>query len=240
MLAVKAPRRLALDTVSYFSPFSEAVKTTGAETVFRYINYNKHFRDTPDTSGDWFISLSKQERDEILNDGWMIGIVQRGIGRRNSGGRDAGLEVGEAAVYNATGLNIPTGVTIFCDCEWSDPPNKADQIAYIEAWASQVRGAGYIAGLYVSPDLALSSSELYALAHIQAYWKSASYVATVDTRGFQIIQSLEYFFETATGALYPWSDSCYSRQGLRLDMDMVCADGLAYSGSTGRLMVVSV
>ena len=237
MKVISASRRLALDTVSYFTPYCEAIKTIGAPTVFRYLNYESYFRDKPDMSNDWFKSLSIQERDELLRAGWDIGIVQRGVGKRNSGGRDAGLHVGESAVYNASGVGILPGATIFCDCEWSTPPSKDMQIEYINAWASQVKSAGYIAGLYVSPDLSLSSSDLYALPYTQAYWKSASYVPTVDTRGFQVLQSLEYFFELATGSLYPWDKSCYSRKGLRLDMDMVVADGM--SAGSNRLKVLA-
>lgn len=225
MRVINATRRLAIDTVSYFTPYEKGLGALGPYTVFRYLNYGKYYRDTPDTSDDWFKSCSKQELEELIGRKWNVGFVQRGIGRRNQGGADAGKIVGEAAVYNAIGIGIPAKATIVCDCEWSNPPPKDKQIAYIEEWGKQLHAANYTPCLYVSPDLALTSKELYALRYIKAYWKSASAVPTVDTRGYQVMQSLEYFYNADTGQIQRWSNSCYRHNGIRMDMDMVGIDG---------------
>jgi hypothetical protein len=244
MKASPAPRRKAFDTVSYVTEYADDMKDAGYPTVIRYLNYGPHYRDTPCTDpNDWFKSLSRQELDGWLVAEFYVGLVQRGIGRRNRGGAVAGEQVGKNAAHNAHGLGIPHGCTIFCDCEWSSDLGVGllDQIEYINAWAYVVAAEGYMPGQYVSPDLLLTSSQLYEdLRHTVAYWKSASYVPTVNERGFVAVQTLEQWYDARTKSHSAWSKSYYGRPGIRYDANIICADGFAaVPGRHGRLMAVA-
>jgi hypothetical protein len=228
MRVIGAPRRLGIDTAAYFTPYAGAAYRAGYRTIFRYIEHvREHHIVSCTDPKKWFKPLSAQELDELVVLNWNVGIVQRSIRDLHGGGAAKGTEIGDNAVYNAEHTGIPKGATIFCDCEWKSSvcPSKQDQIDYIEAWAYQVHSAGYIAGLYVSPEMKLSSKELWQLAKIKAYWKSASYVPAVDVRGYQVIQSLEYAFDTRTLEMYEWNGQ-YSPHVLRCDLNQVCADGI--------------
>jgi hypothetical protein len=248
MRAVQARRSIGIDTVSYVTPHAERLKRILGEraTIFRYLNHSESYRQTPDPSDDWLKSLSMQELRELLDLGFRVGLVQVGIGRRHRGGAEMGRKVGEAAVHNAVGIGAPDAVHIFCDCEWAESivPPKAEQVEYIEAWGAAVWDGGFIPGLYVSPDLALNCGELYGLRHIRAYWKSASWAPTVNTRGYMIVQSTENYFYESEGChcVAPYSDEIARthRGGLRFDYDMICADGKAAGsgGATGVLRVI--
>jgi hypothetical protein len=232
MRVIGAKRGLGLDTVTNTIPFLGLFRTLGIRTVFRYLNYHKEYRSTPCTDPrDWFKSLSTLELERDLEAGFDVGIFQRGIGGRNSGGWESGVEAGEAAVYNARGVGVPDGATILIDCEWSDPPPKDRQRSHIEGRARAIVDGGYLAALYVSHDLALTSAELYSLRWVTGYLKSASAVPTVDVRGYQAAQSLECWITTdAHGwpCVLPWDDKYYRypRPGIRADLDMVMIDGL--------------
>jgi hypothetical protein len=231
MIATIAPRHLGLDTVQYLTPFAKTLYGLGYRTAFRYLNYTRYWRDTPDPDPEHdFKSLSAQELRELLDAGLRVGLVQFGIGSRNQGGEQAGKEVGSAAAYNANGLGIPRHTHIYCDCEWSARhhpiPPLAAQTAYIEAWALAVRQGGYRAGLYVSTSLRHSSAQLYALKGIDSYWSGNSAVPGVDTRGYAIAQGLEQVLDLKTGVVTEWDDSYYQRPAgtwLRFDADMCSA-----------------
>jgi len=102
-----------------------------------------------------------------------------------------GTTVGQAAANNAALLGFPKGLTIWCDLEWKQAPaNDDDTIAYANAWAAAVQAGGYEPGLYVGMNMGLSSSQLYYKLSFAHYWKSASEVPWVETRGFQMVQGL--------------------------------------------------
>ena len=228
MRITNAGRRVGLDTVSYVTPYLDGIGDHGIHTIFRYVNYDAYYRDTPCTDpNDWFKSLSTQEFNEILAKDFDVGIFQRGIGKRNKGGAAAGEQVGKNAVHNLRGIGVPEGATILCDCEWaaSHCPTKQEQVFYIEGWAKVLSSEGFIAALYVSHDLKLNSAELYALKYVRSYMKAASTVPTVDNRGFQAVQSLEYFYHTKENRFYVWDKKWYGHDGLRCDLDMLCIDG---------------
>lgn len=68
-------------------------------------------------------------------------------------------------------LDIPKGTTVWLDLEglkaWrTDPPVLIDLLA---KWANAVKGAGYVAGLYVGAPQPLTGRELYALPFTN-YW----------------------------------------------------------------------
>lgn len=68
-------------------------------------------------------------------------------------------------------LGIPVGCTVWLDLEginaWNTP---ADQLmALINAWARDIKAAGYVPGLYVGAPQPLTGKQLYSLA-VQRYW----------------------------------------------------------------------
>jgi len=69
-------------------------------------------------------------------------------------------------------LDIPKGTTVWLDLEgldaWNTPADKL--IALIEAWARDIVGAGYMAGLYVGAPQPLTGKQLYSLKNITRYW----------------------------------------------------------------------
>lgn len=217
MRLVHAPRRLGIDTVMDTRPYLSQLWDAGVRTILRYIR-------RPQNPPSWLQMITREEADAIIEHGFCLSLVQQGVGGwADNTGLD-GLRVGTCAAEQAADLAVPHGVTLWCDCEWSkdvEPP-KSGQTAYVEAWAKAVREAGYRAGLYVGASLDLNGDELYALKNITAYWASASWHATPRTRGWQVIQSLEYFFngETFVG----WDDKYMGKPGLRCDLDMCCID----------------
>lgn len=226
MQAGNAPRRLGVDTAGYFTPHSQTFWNHGCRTVFRYLSLEKKVNDKPDTS-HWRVFISKQELDELIEGGWCVSLVQRRIGSNydlDRSAADQGAEYGAAAAWQVQKLCGVKRVVIWCDCEFSMDVSKEDQVDFIQSWGKEARIGGEIGGLYVSQDLKLDSEELYALAYMRAYWKSASMVPTVDVRGFQVLQSLEYF---ATGnVLDRWSSNKYlGKKGIRCDLDLLCVDG---------------
>ncbi len=71
-------------------------------------------------------------------------------------------------------MGFPAGVTVWLDLE-GPGGTAADITAWVNAWAHEVKAAGYDAGLYVGYGTQLTSHELYALA-VDRYWHSVSRV----------------------------------------------------------------
>jgi hypothetical protein len=69
-------------------------------------------------------------------------------------------------------LGVPAGVSVWLDLEgldaWNMPAHKL--VALIEAWASDVTRAGFMACLYVGAPQPLTGTQLYALKSIVRYW----------------------------------------------------------------------
>lgn len=226
MQSSKAPRRLGVDTAGYFTPYSQSLWNHGCRTVFRYLSLEKEAHCEPDL-GHWRVFISQQELEELVEAGWHVGLVQQGIGSNydpNRSAADQGAQYGAAAVWQVEKLCGVKGIVLWCDCEFTADLSKEDQTAFIEAWAKECYIGSQIGGQYVSTELKLSSRELYGLAYVKAYWKSASMVPTVDTRGYQVLQSLEYF---AYGdKIEEWDpDKHAGIIGIRVDLDMLCVDG---------------
>jgi hypothetical protein len=198
-----APATLGFDTDSVVSlSAATAMVAQGYKFCARYLNRTKQFDQLP-TSG----ALSVSEAQALLAAGLALTPVQFGD-HALVPSAGLGTSVGEAAAYNAAGLGFPPGVVIWCDIEFSAKPTSSQAtIAYINAWAQAVAEQKYLPGLYVGPNIPLTSDELHALPQIASYWKAASAVPWVSVRGFQIIQGLS--FEVA---------------GLNIDADMACYD----------------
>jgi hypothetical protein len=219
MQIVGAPRRLALDASTYFTPYAGFFYSNGYRTIFRYLRRNQQIDEKP--TNKWPEHLSRQELNELLGMDWKVGLFQRRAGS-DEATRKRGEEVGAAASWNARQLGIPEGASILCDCEWDYKLSQNAQTDYLLGWGKAVSQAGDVPTLYVSTDLKFSSGMLYALPYFKGYFKSASYVPTVDVRGYQGIQSVEYKDD---GGLF----------GLRCDVDLMMIDGLG-----DRMQVIAV
>lgn len=75
-------------------------------------------------------------------------------------------------IAQLTALGIPKGCTVWLDMEGIDAWNMdiVKLTALIEAWASAIVAAGYIAGLYVGAPQPFTGKQLYALKNITRYW----------------------------------------------------------------------
>jgi hypothetical protein len=93
---------------------------------------------------------------------------------------------GAATVAAAKAAALPPGVTIWADLE-SDHDSAAAVTAAVNAWAIQVKNAGYDAGLYVGCDQPLDADGLFHLA-VDRYWRSASWVPEPSQRGYCMYQ----------------------------------------------------
>ena len=204
----RAPAGLGFDTSTVVTEATaHALREQGYRFCARYLHRSAQVDPTPQGG-----ALSVSEAQTILAAGLGLIPVQYGDATLAPSAA-SGAQVGAAAASNAAGLGFPPGVTVWCDVEWkaeAAPKDSAGTIAYVNAWADAVAAAGYRAGLYVGPNIPLSSTELYrSLPGIRHYWKAASAVPWVETRGFQLVQSL-----SLTSA------------GLYLDADVACYDGL--------------
>ncbi|MFV8755969.1 glycoside hydrolase domain-containing protein [Nannocystaceae bacterium ST9] len=185
-----------------------AFRSQGWVWCARYLRRDVHVNDVPDTGGG-VVTLSKQELANLLAAGLAVVPVQLGDAKLVPTAA-AGNSVGTAAAQNARTLGFPVGVTIWCDLEWAaNPPTDTQAVIdYVNAWAAPVVAGGYGAGLYVGPNVPLSGAQLYALPKFSHYWKAASVTPWVETRGFQIVQSLTL-----------------NANGIAIDADVVCIDG---------------
>jgi hypothetical protein len=187
---------LGIDTSVYVDPSTAGLfKLSGYQFVMRYLRRDIHVNDKPDLSPP--TSLSKEELRDLLGVGMKVGLVQfhnaRGWRKLNGA---YGAKIGAAAGTNAQLLNIPRGVTLFCDAEWEwgegeTGPAAADVIAYLTKWGELVKAAGYGCGLYVGAGTNLDGSQLYGLPYYTSYWRAASIVPHLSKRGYTMAQTLQ-------------------------------------------------
>lgn len=207
MLAKKASPALGFDTVATLTAdLARAFAQQGYVWCARYLHRSVAVDGLHGT-------LGPQELSDILAAGLALVPVQLGSNSLVPTSSE-GTNIGRAAAANAKTLEIPAGVTLWCDVEWapSSVPTNADSvIAYIQAWAYAVIDAGYSAGLYVGPNMPLNGDQLYKLGGIKHYWKSAARVPWVSTRGFQIVQSLHF-------------SDCVGGHGISIDADVIAYD----------------
>ena len=164
------PYAIGIDTVATLTAENvSAFMANGYSFVVRYLG-----------------SLTTIEVDTILNSGMAVMPVtySRAVGWSPSAA--LGVSDGNLALTHLTHLNLPKGVTVWCDLEGVSG-TSSDSIAYANAWASIIQTAGYVAGVYVGADIPLNSEELYKL-NVHAYWQSCSVVPEVDVCGYMMIQ----------------------------------------------------
>lgn len=89
-----------------------------------------------------------------------------------------GTQDGKQAATRLGALGIPKGTTVWLDVE-GPGGTFHDVIDFINAWAHEVRAAGFDPGLYVGAGAMLTSGELYGLA-VDRYWHSCSRVVDRD------------------------------------------------------------
>jgi len=193
MRATRVPRRLGFDAAGHVGEFTaRAMLASGYLFAIRYVRRDARVNQHPDTS-EYLVSLTPPELAGLLAGGLLVSVVQFGAAR--TGGllsASYGRDKGRAAAFNATALDIPAGVTVWCDAEWSDPiPEPRAVMAYLDAWAAPVADAGYEPGLYVGPGINLTGQQLWERPGYRHYWQSNAVVPDVPNRGYQLTQAYQ-------------------------------------------------
>ena len=116
-------------------------------------------------------------------------------------------------------LGIPAGVTVWLDVEGKktlDVP-LAELTDKINAWASKVAGAGYVAGLYIAPPQPFTGPELAKLA-VTRYWNSAGRIQDRNGRIWDEPEGVGFCMRQG----YP--QGFFLDTGVFVDPNMVLAD----------------
>jgi hypothetical protein len=114
--------------------------------------------------------LTASEAKTILEAGLALMIVQHVLDPGWSPTESLGQEYGANAAKFTRQIGVPEGVNVWCDLECvSTSSASSDVAAYCNAWAAEVRAAGYVPGLYIGYEPGLSASQLYDLS-FDHYW----------------------------------------------------------------------
>lgn len=204
-ISTTAPAALGFDTNTVLTAeTASTLRSQGYVFCMRYVGLQA------EGAGD----LSRNEAESILTAGLLLGIVQHATKSQLDG--SLGTYNGKNAATNAANVGTPAGVTLWCDLEGTNSTSSENTIAYVNAWASAVTGAGFVPGLYVGPNSGLSASQLYHSLTIAHYWKAASKVPWVDERGFQMLQGLSV--ATSAGVQIDPDIACYDAKGDRFTL----------------------
>ena len=159
-----------------------AFRKSGFGFCVRYLS-----RATPQAARD----LSHAEAQAILASGMGLMVVQH-VPRAGWVPTSArGSQYGTGAATNAQAVGLPPGVTVWLDLEGvRRGVDKAEVIAYCNAWFAPVAAAGYIPGLYVGANCGLDGDALYWRLRTRHYWRSGSIVPDLPHRGYQMVQRL--------------------------------------------------
>ena len=179
--------RLGFDTTTRLSSTTASqFRESGFTFCIRYISRD----DFVSTEVGGHGSLTRAEAEDILGAGLALMPVQ--YGQKGLVPTAAlGTTVGTHAGSNATALGFPPGCSVWCDVESVAEDTTTEAVVeYCNAWSAAVSTAGFTPGLYVGPASKLTTDVLYKALHFTSYWKSASRVGNVDTRGYQMLQSL--------------------------------------------------
>ena len=228
MKTVRAPRALGLDCAWEIDrPLAEWFVKHGFRYALRYIDRTYPGRGGP----SWLQYLSKEELATLLDAGMGVGLVQRAkFHGRELLCAEYGREMGRNAALNLHKLDIPGGVTVWCDAEWTDEPTPLQIRDYLNGWSSVVKSEGFKPGLYVGAGCAppLTAEALYKLPRFKSYWQSVSQVQNVATRGYGLVQSWEYVLrgtKPETWRLQTMTSENKTK-GRRFDLDMSHIDAL--------------
>jgi hypothetical protein len=187
---------------------ASALHNHGYRFCVRYVR-----RDKPHAS-----ALSSKEATSLLNAGLGLMVVQyvesesAWTPTAHKGSLNGGIAASETAK-----LEIPPGVTIWCDLEGVKAGTPArNVIDYCNQWHSAVIGAGYVPGLYVGYHAGLTPMQLYRSLRFTHYW--GAYNLNADqypaVRGLQMKQA------------QPQPDDSLTGLGLNFPEDRVSADAL--------------
>jgi len=188
MKAKKIEPAAGFDTPTHLtSELCDSFLSSGFNFVMRYVPRWRAVHDEPEPDiGTWFYGLSRSERDVILGSGLALGIVQAAkLSTELS--EENGHKTGLVAVKNCQDLEMPAGVTVFCDAEFNEASADA-VIAYLNGWSAAVE-PHYRCGLYIGFS-GLSGEQYYSLPRYRCYWRSAmKYIDSPHPRGFAMIQT---------------------------------------------------
>lgn len=181
MQIVQAPTNSWLadtDTVVTQTVASQ-LKNSGLHALIRYIPHLGNHG-----TGD----ISQQELEVILSAGLAFMPVQH---VRPSGWQPTpNMGMGDAAwaINYMHKIGLPKGISVWSDMEGI---GGGDSIGYENAWAKEIKDAGYIPGTYVGPGWNITPYQLYHDLTVRAYWQSASSSAPIpEIRGSQMFQHL--------------------------------------------------
>jgi hypothetical protein len=109
-----------------------------------------------------------------------------------TGGPAAATQRATEAVQAARAGGYPASGIILLDSEDWPPTLSVDTWAqWINTWSQAIRRAGFVDGIYVGAGqpAGVTAQDLYQRLITQHYWRSASAVPDVATRGYQIVQT---------------------------------------------------
>jgi hypothetical protein len=148
--------------------------------------------------------------------GLQLVTYSRAPGWTPSAALGAGDGAGDVAHLHA--LGIPAGMLVWIDLEGVSG-SAADVIAWVEARAAALVGAGYIAGLYVGAGEVLNAAQLYALRGVTRYWRAFNQGIPEPRCGWCQFQT------------FPPNQTLH---GVEIDRDFVQSD---YEGRTPLMLV---
>lgn len=161
--------------------------------------YLSCIRYIPLTSSQLAGDLTSTEIEIILGAGLSLSAVQHVDSPPWSPTASLGTKHGQYAGQRAAEIGLPVGMNLWLDLESVAAGTTAQEVIdYVDSWAIAVTGAGYLAGLYVGWDVALSDVQLYDLP-VKNYWRSYNCDQSIPTRGWQILQHTQ---KTLNGIIY--------------------------------------
>jgi GH25 family lysozyme M1 (1,4-beta-N-acetylmuramidase) len=153
-----------------------SLRKAGTRIVVRYL---------PLTDSDFAKPLGAAEVRAILGGG--LGLMAAQVPHAGGWVPTAALGAidGAKAVDSARTAELPPRVCLWLIVEATGGPATAI-VAYINAWAAEVRNGGYDAGVSLGPDTALTATDLASIraAH---FWRIAPSTPQ-PTGGYQIVQ----------------------------------------------------
>ena len=105
-----------------------------------------------------------------------------------------GTARGQLMVTNAQSVGYPRGAQVFLNLEnnlsdGTSPTTRAGMISWVKNWASAVRSAGFVPGVYVGVPQLLTTADLEnAVGSDGVFWRSASSSAPQTNRGYVMRQ----------------------------------------------------
>ena len=163
--------------------------SAAAATAFRQRGFGFCVRYLSRTSPQAASDLSHAEAQAILAGGLGLMVVQHVMRAGWMPDAARGTQYGTVAAVNARAVGLPSGVTVWLDLEGvRGGVDRADVIAYCNAWFAPVAAAGYVPGLYVGANCGLDGDALYWRLQTRHYWRSGSDVPDLPHRGYQLVQ----------------------------------------------------